>query len=66
MIDVHDRRPVALPPDLAQQWMDPDCPTSEALALLERGLPETAFTWHPVRQEVGNSQYQLPDAIDPI
>ncbi|PKD78255.1 SOS response-associated peptidase family protein, partial [Escherichia coli] len=27
MIDVHDRRPVALPPDLARQWMDPDLPT---------------------------------------
>ncbi len=41
-------------------------PLTQAVALLEHGLPETAFTWHPVRQEVGNSKYQLPDAIDPI
>lgn len=66
MVDVHDRRPVALPPDLAQQWLDPEFPTAEAVALLADGLPETAFSWHPVRQEVGNSKYQLPDAIDPV
>jgi len=66
MIDVHDRRPVALPADLALQWMEPDLPTAQAVALLSQGLPETAFTWHPVRQQVGNSKYQLPDAIDPI
>ncbi|CCH09463.1 hypothetical protein NH44784_055201 [Achromobacter xylosoxidans NH44784-1996] len=66
MIDVHDRRPVALPPDLAIHWMDPEFPTAQALALLEHGLPETAFTWHPVRQEVGNSKYELPDAIQPV
>ncbi|MFY2003576.1 hypothetical protein ACOTCS_07165 [Achromobacter xylosoxidans] len=44
MIDVHDRRPVALPADLAIHWMDPEFPTAQALALLEHGLPETAFT----------------------
>lgn len=66
MIDVHDRRPVALPADLAINWMDPEFSTARALALLEHGLPETAFTWHPVRQEVGNSKYQLPDAIEPV
>ncbi|WP_332909759.1 SOS response-associated peptidase family protein [Achromobacter xylosoxidans] len=65
MIDVHDRRPVALPADLAIHWMDPEFPTAQALALLEHGLPETAFTWHPVRQEVSNSKYEMPDAIEP-
>lgn len=66
MIDVHDRRPVALSPDLALQWMEPDLPTAQAVALLSQGLPETAFTWHPVRQEVGNSKYKLPDAVEPV
>lgn len=37
MVDVHDRRPVALPPDLAQQWLDPEFPTAEAVALLAEG-----------------------------
>lgn len=66
MIDVHDRRPVALPPELAIHWIDPEFPTAHALELLNSGLPETALTWHPVRKEVGNSKYQLPDAIDPV
>ncbi|MFY3168298.1 SOS response-associated peptidase [Achromobacter xylosoxidans] len=66
MIDVHDRRPVALPADLAIHWMDLEFPTTHAVQLLEHGLPETAFTWHPVRQEVENSKYQLPAAIEPV
>ncbi|AHC47937.1 SOS response-associated peptidase [Achromobacter xylosoxidans] len=66
MIDLHDRRPVALPPDLALQWMAPDLPAAQAVALLSQGLPETAFSWHPVRQEVGNSKYKLPDAVEPV
>ncbi|WYX51183.1 SOS response-associated peptidase family protein [Achromobacter xylosoxidans] len=31
MIDVHDRRPVALPPDLAIHWMDPKFPPRRRL-----------------------------------
>ena len=65
MVDVHDRRPVALPADLAIHWLDPDLPAAQAVQLLAHGLPETAFTWHPVRREVGSSKYQLPDAIEP-
>lgn len=48
------------------RWMDPEFPTAQAVALLEHGLPETAFTLHPVRQEVGNSKYQLPDAMEAV
>ncbi|KDD39404.1 hypothetical protein L527_2113 [Bordetella bronchiseptica MBORD839] len=40
--------------------------TIGAKEILRAGLPETAFSWHPVRQEVGSSKYQMPDAIDPI
>lgn len=66
MVNVHDRRPVALPPDVAKHWVDPAYPTVDARSLLNEGLPETAFNWHPVRPEVGNSKYQLPDAIEPV
>ena len=66
MVDVHDRRPVALPPELAREWVDPATPVARAMEILRAGPPETAFSWHPVRQEVGSSKYQLPDAIDPI
>ncbi len=35
MVDIHDRRPVALAPDLAQEWFDPATPQghSEQLVL---------------------------------
>jgi putative SOS response-associated peptidase YedK len=66
MVDIHARRPVALPADIAQRWLDPAYPLADVRALLNHGLPEDAFTWHPVGQEVGNSKYQLPDAIDPF
>ncbi|MDH0740354.1 MULTISPECIES: SOS response-associated peptidase [Achromobacter] len=66
MVDIHARRPVALPPDVARRWVDPSCPTAEARVLLNEALPEDVFTWHPVRVDVGNSKYQLPDAIEPI
>ncbi|WP_269321382.1 SOS response-associated peptidase family protein [Bordetella petrii] len=66
MIDVHDRRPVTLPPDIALQWLDFELPAPQAIGLLEQGLPETHFTWHPVKKAVGNSRYELPDAIDPV
>lgn len=66
MVDIHARRPVALPADIAQRWIDPSISARDARDLLHEDVPEDAFTWHPVRQEVGNSKYQLPDAIDPI
>lgn len=66
MVDIHARRPVALPAEIAQRWIDPALSAADARDLLHEDVPEDAFTWHPVRQEVGNSKYQLPDAIDPI
>jgi putative SOS response-associated peptidase YedK len=65
MVDVHDRRPVALPATLAIEWLDPSTTQARAAEIMNAGLPEDAFRWHTVRQEVGNSRYQLPDAIDP-
>ncbi|WP_240434164.1 SOS response-associated peptidase family protein [Achromobacter sp. B7] len=66
MVDIHARRPVALPSDVAWRWINPSYLTDDARELLNKGVPEDAFTWHPVRQEVGNSKYQLADAIEPI
>lgn len=66
MIDIHDRRPVALSPEDDRLWLDPTTPTADARELLQKGIAESAFTWHAVRQEVGNTEYQLPDAIAPM
>ncbi|ARP87578.1 SOS response-associated peptidase [Bordetella genomosp. 9] len=65
LIDVHDRRPIVLAPELAQEWMDPATTPLCARDLLMGGLPEAAFRWYPVKQAVGNSRYERPDATDP-
>ncbi|OWT68919.1 MULTISPECIES: SOS response-associated peptidase [unclassified Achromobacter] len=66
MVDVHDRRPVALPAELAREWIAPGTTQERAAQILQAGLPETCFKWHLVRPEVGNSRYELPNAIEPI
>lgn len=66
MGDIHDRRPVILSSDLAREWVDPDTSVERAREILSAGLAEAALTWHAVKTEVGNSKYQLPDAIDPL
>jgi putative SOS response-associated peptidase YedK len=46
MVDIHDRRPVTLSPDLAREWLDPATPKerAEQMALLQ-GEPTEAFEW---------------------
>ncbi|WP_233237926.1 SOS response-associated peptidase family protein [Bordetella sp. LUAb4] len=66
MVDVHDRRPVALPVELAREWIDPLTTSERSAAILCAGLPESIFRWHPVKCEVGNSRYELPDAVEPV
>ena len=55
MLDIHDRRPVVLPPDLAREWMEPGTAPQRAEELVRDGaLPEDAFEWYPVDRAVGN------------
>lgn len=55
MLDIHDRRPVVLPPDLAREWIDLDTPPERAEEIARAGgLPVEAFAWYPVDKAVGN------------
>lgn len=62
-VDIHDRRPVMLPPTLAREWADPAITTEQARKIIAGALPSDAFRWHKVRIEVGSSKYQMPDAM---
>jgi putative SOS response-associated peptidase YedK len=67
MVDIHDRRPVVLTPELAREWLDPA--TSKARAeqmALHQGEPATAFEWFKVDPAVGNVRKQGPELIRPI
>lgn len=66
MVDIHDRRPIALTPEDARAWVDPDLSVDEALQILSTPRPESAFTWWKVTNRVGNSSYQNQDATKPI
>lgn len=66
MEDIHDRRPIALTPESALAWVDPETPVGDALELLSTARPESAFVWYQVTKAMGNSRYQMADASEPI
>lgn len=59
MVDVHDRRPVVLTPDLAREWLDPATTLRRAEQLvLHQGRPAGEFEWFRVDKAVGNVRNQ--------
>lgn len=67
MVDIHDRRPVALAPALAREWLDPATPKERAEQLvLHQGEPVEAFEWFEVDRAVGNSRNQGAHLIAPL
>ncbi|MER0768892.1 SOS response-associated peptidase family protein [Pseudomonas aeruginosa] len=66
MVDIHDRRPVVLSPELAREWLDPATPPERAEQIvLHLGEPSESFTWYPVSREVGNVRNQGAHLIEP-
>ncbi|WP_026077909.1 SOS response-associated peptidase family protein [Pseudomonas sp. PAMC 26793] len=67
MVDIHDRRPVVLTPDLARQWLDPATPKERAEQMvLHQGEPAEAFGWFKVDTSLGNARNKGPAMIQPI
>lgn len=61
MVDVHDRRPVALNPEDAQTWMmDTFTPEEANDFILNRALGPEFFEWYEVDKAVGNSKNESP------
>ncbi|WP_416311717.1 SOS response-associated peptidase [Pseudomonas sp. W03] len=59
LVDVHDRRPVVLTPELAAEWLDPATPKERAeQMLLQQSEPPEAFEWFRVSTDVGNVKNQ--------
>lgn len=67
LVDVHDRRPVVLPPELVAEWLDPATPTERAeQMMLHQGEPAEAFEWFRVSTEVNSSAHKGPQLIEPL
>lgn len=55
MVDVHDRRPVVLSPELAREWLSPELTKERAKEIArDLGQPAEDFEWYPVSKDVGN------------
>ncbi|MHA4936841.1 SOS response-associated peptidase [Pseudomonas aeruginosa] len=66
LVDIHDRRPVVLPPELAREWLDPATPPERAEEIvLMQGEPSQAFRWYAVSRDVGNVRNQGAHLIEP-
>ena len=67
MVDIHDRQPVTLSPELARDWLDPATPNerAEQMVLLQ-GEPAEAFEWFKIDRAVGNVRNQQSGLINPI
>lgn len=66
MIDVHDRRPVVLSPDLACEWVQLNMAIEHAEQMaLNLGEPAELFEWYRVTTAVGNVRNQGPNLILP-
>ncbi|NWC06595.1 SOS response-associated peptidase [Pseudomonas sp. G1002] len=67
MVDIHDRRPVVLTPDLAREWLDPATPKERAEQMvLQQGETAEAFEWFKVDRTVGNVRNIGSELIQPI
>lgn len=67
MVDVHDRRPVALAAEDARLWMDLGLQYEQAEQLARSvALPTDAFEWYEVSKEVNNARNNGPRLIERI
>ncbi|MDZ3992228.1 SOS response-associated peptidase [Pseudomonas sp. Teo4] len=66
MVDVHDRRPIVLSPELARAWLaSTTAPAQAEQMALNLGEPADAFEWYRVSTAVGNVRNQGPALIQP-
>lgn len=67
MVDIHDRRPLVLTPEHANEWLDPSISPSRAEEIAkELCQPTKEFEWFPVGKAAGNVKNQGAELIVPV
>lgn len=67
MVDIHDRRPLVLTPENANEWLAPTITPSRAEEIAkELCQPTEEFEWFPLGKAVGNVRNQGPELIEPV
>ena len=66
MVDIHDRRPLVLSPEMAREWIDPGLSPVRAEEIARKcSRPTVEFEWFTVSKAVGNVRNQGPELIEP-
>lgn len=66
MSEVHDRKPLVLPPDAARAWIDLATLQIEAEYIVQyHAATANTFEWYPVSHAVGECAQRLPEANHP-
>ncbi|MBF8706257.1 SOS response-associated peptidase family protein [Pseudomonas putida] len=64
LLDIHDRKPLVLTPEVARDWISPITSTERAEEIVRTGCRTAGdFKWHAVSREVGNVRNQGPELI---
>jgi putative SOS response-associated peptidase YedK len=67
MVDIHDRRPLVLSPEMAREWLDPDVSPARAEKIArDCSRPTEEFEWFTVGKAVGNVRNQGAGLIEPV
>jgi putative SOS response-associated peptidase YedK len=66
MVDIHDRRPLVLTADIANEWLDPELSPKRAEKIAKNLCqPTEVFEWYPVGKAVGSVKNQGSELIEP-
>lgn len=66
LLDIHDRKPLVLTPEVASEWISPSTSTERAEEIVRMGCRGAGdFRWHAVGKEVGNVRNQGAELILP-
>jgi len=67
MVDIHDRRPLVLSPEMASEWLDPELSPARAEEIARNcSRPTEEFEWFTVGKAVGNVRNQGSELIEPV
>lgn len=67
MIDIHDRKPLVLAPELAREWINLSTSSERAEEIARQGCrPAADFQWYPVSKLVGNVKNEGAELVAPI
>jgi putative SOS response-associated peptidase YedK len=67
MVDIHDRRPVAVSAEDAHRWLDPALAPDDAALLARTAMLDVeTFEWVPVSPEVNRAGVDGPRLVEPV